>query len=228
MRLAAHGDQRLEPVARFTAPKGRCSRASERPHRDKGRSRTALSAALKSLCGSAPSALAIVIYSATSRCRSRPSYFATNDWGRPNFTASCVCVTPAFFRASTRRPKVLWGGYDENCSNRWLSRRRRLSWRTCSELGPMGSSPAQPSSMNSHPTNWPNDKPSMRVAWRLSPTETLCSLTRTTVSRSGAPDGTQAIKQIRLRERDETEEDPFQMTDEELGDRLKFRFVGRR
>ena len=33
------------------------------------------------------------------------------------------------------------------------------------------------------PTNWPNDKPSMRVASRLSLIETLCSSTRTTGSR---------------------------------------------
>jgi hypothetical protein len=71
------------------------------------RSLQVFSAPRSSLYGSAPSALAIAIYSATSSRRSRPSYFATNDWGRPNFIASCVCVTPAFFRASTRRAKVL-------------------------------------------------------------------------------------------------------------------------
>ena len=65
------------------------------------------SAPRSSLYGSAPSALAIIKYSATSSRRSRPSYFATNDCGRPNFTANCVCVIPAFFRASTRRAKVL-------------------------------------------------------------------------------------------------------------------------
>lgn len=76
--------------------------------------RSAGSAPRSSLNGSAPSTRAIDMNSATSSRRSRPSYFATNDWGRPSLSASSVCVTPTLRHAWTslrdncRRPK--WNG----------------------------------------------------------------------------------------------------------------------
>lgn len=49
--------------------------------------------------GSAPTALAMLMYSATSSRRSPFSYFDTKVWRCPMRSASCTWVTPASLRA---------------------------------------------------------------------------------------------------------------------------------
>jgi hypothetical protein len=56
----------------------------------------------KSLTGSAPNALAMVMNSMTSSRRSPPSNLATKDWGLPSFFASACWRMPALCRVATR------------------------------------------------------------------------------------------------------------------------------
>src|SRR5205085_9564958 len=74
-------------------------RAMRRSSPMRERQAPAVVSARRSPTGSAPIARTTVMNSTTSSRRSPPSYFATNDCGRPSRLAKACWVSPAFLRA---------------------------------------------------------------------------------------------------------------------------------